>query len=73
MHCLNLSNNALVEVENNSFTRLLSLTILDLSYNNIKYLPGLNTVNGRELWLDISGEFHFFLNFLIFKKNHFFL
>lgn len=53
--CLNLSNNALVEVENNSFTRLAHLTTLDLSYNNITHLPALNIMNGREFWLDISG------------------
>lgn len=53
--CLNLSNNALVEVENNSLTRLAQLTTLDLSYNNLTHLPALNTMNGREFWLDISG------------------
>ncbi|XP_011154131.1 protein halfway isoform X1 [Harpegnathos saltator] len=52
--CLNLSNNALVEVENNSLTRLEQLATLDLSYNNLTHLPALNT-NGREFWLDISG------------------
>lgn len=54
--CLNLSNNALVEVENNSLTRLAQLTTLDLSYNNLTHLPALNTMSGREFWLDISGE-----------------
>lgn len=53
--CLNLSNNALIEVENNSLTRLEQLAILDLSYNNLTHLPALNT-NGREFWLDISGN-----------------
>lgn len=53
--CLNLSNNALIEVENNSLTRLAQLTTLDLSYNNLTHLPALNTMNGREFWLDISG------------------
>ncbi|XP_012272897.1 protein halfway isoform X2 [Orussus abietinus] len=55
IHCLNLSNNALVEVENKSFTRLSLLTTLDLSFNNITHLPALNTMNTREFWLDISG------------------
>lgn len=54
--CLNLSNNALIEVENNSLTRLAQLTTLDLSYNNLTHLPALNTMNGREFWLDISGK-----------------
>ncbi|XP_043282733.1 protein halfway isoform X2 [Venturia canescens] len=54
-HCLNLSNNGLSEVENNSFTRLAQLATLDLSYNNITHLPALNTMSGREFWLDISG------------------
>ncbi|KAK0160382.1 hypothetical protein PV328_007796 [Microctonus aethiopoides] len=54
-HCLNLSNNAMVDIENNSFTRLAQLTSLDISYNNITHLPALNTMNGREFWLDISG------------------
>lgn len=54
--CLNLSNNGLVEVENNSLTRLVQLTTLDLSYNNLTHLPTLNTINGRDFWLDISGE-----------------
>ncbi|KAG8040923.1 hypothetical protein G9C98_001911 [Cotesia typhae] len=54
-HCLNLSNNALTEIENNSFTRLSQLTSLDLSYNNMTHLPALNIMNGREFWLDISG------------------
>lgn len=53
--CLNLSNNALVEIENKSLTRLAQLTTLDLSYNNLTHLPALNT-NGREFWLDISGN-----------------
>lgn len=53
--CLNLSNNGLVEMENNSLTRLAQLTTLDLSYNNLTHLPALNTMNGREFWLDISG------------------
>jgi len=53
--CLNLSNNALMEVENNSLIRLAQLTTLDLSYNNLTHLPALNTMNGREFWLDISG------------------
>ncbi|KAM0737008.1 Protein halfway [Formica fusca] len=53
--CLNLSNNALMEVENNSLTRLAQLTTLDLSYNKLTHLPALNTMNGREFWLDISG------------------
>lgn len=55
-HCLNLSNNALTEIENNSFTRLSQLTSLDLSYNNMTHLPALNIMNGREFWLDISGN-----------------
>lgn len=55
-HCLNLSNNAMVDIENNSFTRLAQLTSLDISYNNITHLPALNTMNGREFWLDISGK-----------------
>lgn len=54
--CLNLSNNALVEIENKSLTRLAQLTTLDLSYNNLTHLPALNTRNGREFWLDISGN-----------------
>lgn len=53
--CLNLSNNALMEVENNSLIRLAQLTTLDLSYNNLTHLPALNIMNGREFWLDISG------------------
>ncbi|KYM76611.1 Protein halfway [Atta colombica] len=55
IQCLNLSNNELREVENNSLTRLVQLTTLDLSYNKLTYLPALNTMNGREFWLDISG------------------
>lgn len=51
-HCLNLSNNGLLEIENNSFTRLALLKSLDLSYNNITHLPA---ISGRELWIDISG------------------
>lgn len=53
--CLNFSNNALVEVESNSLNRLWHLSILDLSYNNLTHLPALN-MNGRALWLDISGN-----------------
>ncbi|XP_012235587.1 protein halfway isoform X2 [Linepithema humile] len=53
--CLNFSNNALVEVESNSLKWLALLSILDLSYNNLTHLPALNTMNGREFWLDISG------------------
>ncbi|KAI4495539.1 hypothetical protein M0802_008551 [Mischocyttarus mexicanus] len=53
--CLNLSNNAIVEVDNNSLIRLVQLTTLDLSCNNLTHLPALNTINGREFWLDISG------------------
>ncbi|KAL2715101.1 protein halfway isoform X2 [Vespula squamosa] len=53
--CLNLSNNALIEIDNNSLIRLTQLTTLDLSYNNLTHLPALNTMNGREFWLDISG------------------
>ncbi|XP_020295692.1 protein halfway isoform X2 [Pseudomyrmex gracilis] len=53
--CLNLSNNALIEVESNSLIRLSQLTTLDLSYNNLTNLPTLNTINNREFWLDISG------------------
>ncbi|XP_015122047.1 protein halfway [Diachasma alloeum] len=53
--CLNLSNNGLIEIENNSFTRLAQLTSLDLSYNNVTHLPALNTMHGREFWIDISG------------------
>lgn len=52
-HCLNLSNNGLLEIENNSFTRLTLLKSLDLSYNNITHLPA---ISGRELWIDISGK-----------------
>lgn len=55
--CLNLSNNALLEIDNNSFIRLAQLTTLDLSYNNLTHLPALNIINGREFWLDISGIF----------------
>lgn len=54
--CLNLSNNALIEVESNSLIRLSQLTTLDLSYNNLTNLPTLNTINNREFWLDISGK-----------------
>lgn len=54
--CLNFSNNALMEIENNSLTRLVQLTTLDLSYNKLTHLPALNTMNGREFWLDISGK-----------------
>ncbi|XP_015171505.1 PREDICTED: protein halfway [Polistes dominula] len=53
--CLNLSNNGLIEVDNNSLNRLGQLTTLDLSCNNLTHLPGLNIINGREFWLDISG------------------
>lgn len=66
IQCLNLSNNELREVENNSLTRLVQLTTLDLSYNKLTYLPALNTMNGREFWLDISGKqpaiWHCYLN-----------
>ncbi|XP_031781227.1 protein halfway isoform X1 [Nasonia vitripennis] len=54
--CLNFSNNALLEMENNSLSRLTQLTTLDLSYNNLTHLPALNIMNGREFWLDISGS-----------------
>lgn len=54
--CLNLSNNALLEMENNSLIRLSQLTTLDLSYNNLTHLPALNVMNGREFWLDICGK-----------------
>jgi hypothetical protein len=57
--CLNLSNNALLEMENNSLIRLAQLTTLDLSYNNLTHLPALNIMNGREFWLDISGKINF--------------
>lgn len=56
--CLNLSNNGLLEIENNSLTRLVQLTTLDLSYNNLTHLPALNTLSGRDFWLDIAGERH---------------
>ncbi|XP_058800270.1 protein halfway isoform X2 [Phymastichus coffea] len=55
MVCLNLSNNALLEMENSSLIRLSQLTTLDLSYNNLTHLPTLNIMNGREFWLDICG------------------
>lgn len=63
--CLNLSNNALIEVDNNSLIRLTQLTTLDLSYNNLTHLPALNTMNGREFWLDISGKCTFYYLFYI--------
>ena len=65
--CLNLSNNGLVEVENNSLTRLSQLTTLDLSYNNLTYLPALNNMNGREFWLDISGKTFSFIRKLYIR------
>ncbi|XP_014230349.1 protein halfway [Trichogramma pretiosum] len=54
--CLNLSNNGLLEMENNSLSRLAQLTILDLSHNNLTHLPAFHIMTGRELWLDISGS-----------------
>lgn len=57
MVCLNLSNNALMEMENSSLIRLSQLTTLDLSFNNLTHLPSLNIMNGREFWLDICGKF----------------
>ncbi|KAJ8679556.1 hypothetical protein QAD02_015343 [Eretmocerus hayati] len=54
--CLNLSNNALLEMDNNSLVRLSQLSTLDLSYNNLTHLPALNLMNGREFWLDIAGS-----------------
>lgn len=63
--CLNLSNNALIEIDNNSLIRLAQLTTLDLSYNNLTHLPALNTMNGREFWLDISGNCTFYYLFYI--------
>lgn len=65
--CLNLSNNALMEVENNSLTRLAQLTTLDLSYNNLTHLPALNTMNDREFWLDISGKIARYIIYLLIK------
>lgn len=56
MTCLNLSNNALTEIENNSLIRLSQLTTLDLSFNNFTHLPVLNVMYGRQLWLDICGK-----------------
>ncbi|XP_014211946.1 protein halfway-like [Copidosoma floridanum] len=54
--CLNFSNIALLEMENNSLIRLAQLTTLDLSHNNLMHLPALNIMNGREFWIDISGK-----------------
>lgn len=56
IECLNLSNNALVEVEHNLLTPLERLLTLDLSYNNLTHLPSLNAMQGRKFWLDISGK-----------------
>lgn len=54
--CLNLSNNELLEMSNNSLNRLTRLTTLDLSNNNLTDLPNLNTINDRTFWLDIVGK-----------------
>ena len=70
--CLNLSNNALLEMDNNSLVRLSQLTTLDLSYNNLTHLPALNIMNGREFWLDISGTSSFFLFFLFLNTLQYF-
>ncbi|XP_057321539.1 protein halfway-like [Microplitis mediator] len=50
--CLNLSNNALTDIENNFMSQLNYLKHLDLSYNNITHLPALNE---KLHTLDISG------------------
>ncbi|XP_015516881.1 protein halfway isoform X2 [Neodiprion pinetum] len=53
--CLNLSNNGLVDIADNSLNRLNQLTTLDLSNNKLLDLPNLNSIKDRVFWLDIAG------------------
>lgn len=40
--CLNLSNNALNDIDRRSFVHLHNLSMLDLSHNNLSEVPNFN-------------------------------